>query len=164
MAEQIITQELLHKLFDYKEGKLYWKNDNKAKKIKGCVAGYIKKEGYVGIRYMGKLYLAHRLIYLYHHGNLPEFIDHINLIKSDNRIENLRSCNRNENQRNHALKITNTSGYKNITWNKKNNKWQVTLDLNGKKLYFGCYFNIDVAKFISDTMRHKYYGQFGRNN
>jgi hypothetical protein len=164
MTDKIITQELLHKLFDYKDGQLYWKNDNKAKKIKGNVAGYIKKNGYVGIRYMGNLYLAHRLIYLYHHGNLPKFLDHINLDKCDNRIENLRPCTRNENQRNHAIKITNTSGYKNITWHKKNKKWQVSFDVNSKKLYLGCYFDIEVAKFIAETMRHKYYGQFGRSN
>jgi len=39
----------------------------------------------------GKIYLAHRLAWLYVHGVMPKKnIDHINGVKTDNRIENLR--------------------------------------------------------------------------
>ena len=163
MADQILTQEKARDLFDYKDGWLYWKNNNKAKKIKGKKAGYLDKYGYVGVRKDGKFYMAHRLIYLWHHGFMPKQIDHINGIKSDNRIENLRPCTTSQNHFNIKKIETNTSGYKNVTWHKNVKKWQVGFCINGVYKHFGTYFDIEVANFVAEAMRYKYHGQFANN-
>jgi len=49
------------------------------------------KIGYIIIKINRKDYQAHRLAWLYEYGNFPkQTIDHINRIKTDNRICNLR--------------------------------------------------------------------------
>lgn len=57
----------------------------------GSVAGVINEDGFVEIMIDGVEYLAHRLVWLYVHGNFPDGeIEHINGDKTDNRIQNLR--------------------------------------------------------------------------
>lgn len=158
MASKIITQEYLHELFDYKEGNLYWKNDNRAKKIKGQLAGYINKDGYRAIRKDGKYYLAHRLVFMYHNGYLPKFIDHIDRNKSNNLIENLRECTTQENCFNRLPSSKNSSGYRNVT--KNNDKWQVHLNIKGKCKYFGAFEDIELAGLVAEEARDKYHKQF----
>jgi hypothetical protein len=155
--------EKTKELFDYKDGNLYWKNDNKSKKIKGVIAGYINNNGYRAIRYDGKLYLAHRLVYLWHKGHLPAEIDHIDRNKQNNAIENLRECTKSQNHFNRSFSQSNTSGYKNVTWNKALKKWQVGLSILGKYNYFGTYYDVEVANFVAETMRNKYHKQFANN-
>lgn len=43
------------------------------------------------------MYLAHRLAWLWIHGTLPKFIDHINGDRLDCRIDNLRECSASQN-------------------------------------------------------------------
>jgi hypothetical protein len=160
MAEQIITQEYLNSIFEYKNGSLYWKV-SKAKKIRiGDIAGCITNKRYLRTIINGKLYLNHRLIFLMHHGYLPKMIDHINGNSLDNKIENLRECNQQQNNYNQKLNANNLSGIKGVSWHKKQKKWIVQLQVNGKKCFFGYYKDIDYAKFIADSMRYKYHKQY----
>lgn len=61
-------------------------------------------QGYrlIHFEYKGKHYarLYHRMVWLWHHGSLPETIDHRNLDRGDNKIENLRAATRMQNQAN----------------------------------------------------------------
>jgi hypothetical protein len=158
-----MNKELVKQLFDYRDGNLYWKNDNRAKKIKGLIAGYLKQDGYIGIRYMGKLYQAHRLVYLFHYGYLPEQIDHINTIKNDNRIENLRPCDSSNNHLNVSMISSNSSGHKNVTWHKKAKKWQVGFVLKGKFKHFGIYLDLELADLVAQEARNKYHKEFANH-
>lgn len=59
----------------------------------GDIAGCRHGEGYVQIRVIGRIYLAHRLAWLYMTGEWPiSLIDHRNLDRSDNRWSNLREA------------------------------------------------------------------------
>ena len=48
--------------------------------------------GYLIANFKKKMYKVHRLIWIYHNGNIDEnlYIDHINRNSHDNRLENLR--------------------------------------------------------------------------
>lgn len=56
----------------------------------GKKTGCLRKHGYVTLTFRGNTWYAHRLIFIWCHGYCPDVIDHINGIRSDNRIENLR--------------------------------------------------------------------------
>lgn len=91
-------KEILH--YDKNTGVFTWKK-SKCHLIKpGDIAGTFMK-GYVRISIGSKIYLAHRLAWLYVHGVWPENqIDHKNNIRHDNRIINLRPVSNSGNQQN----------------------------------------------------------------
>tara|TARA_R110000824_G_scaffold247679_1_gene436748 strand:- start:791 stop:1261 length:471 start_codon:yes stop_codon:yes gene_type:complete len=77
----------------------------------------------------------HRLIALAYIPNPDnkDFIDHINRIKTDNRIENLRWATHSENMQNKSEYKTNTSGTTNVYYDKKYDKWYYQKTKNGVK-------------------------------
>ena len=61
--------------------------------------------GYLRIGICDKLYLAHRLAYLYMTGEWPpEEVDHVNMVRGDNRWANLRAASRRMNLANRKPK------------------------------------------------------------
>lgn len=67
----------------------------------GKSAGSPQGLGYLQIRIDRKLYLSHRLAWLYMTGEYPELeIDHMNSNRSDNRFENLRHVDPSTNMEN----------------------------------------------------------------
>ena len=96
-------------------------------------AGSKHNMGYVRVYMLGKNYLQHRLVWLWMNGSFPENdIDHINHIKTDNRIENLRDATRKENLRN-CKKSNSRSGIRGVIYQEviKNGKvyryWRVEI-------------------------------------
>jgi hypothetical protein len=56
------------------------------------VSGWVMLNGYIGMCFGGKQHYAHRLAWLYQNGELPPCkIDHVNGLRTDNRIGNLRA-------------------------------------------------------------------------
>ena len=106
MADQIISQEYLREIFDYKDGQLIWKLPRSKIQV-GQKTGHLNFHGYLNTKLDGKNYRTHRLIFMWHYGYLPKQIDHINGIKDDNRIENLREVSDSENSYNQNLKSNN---------------------------------------------------------
>lgn len=84
----------------------------------GDVAGVVGLHGSGYTLVCGKL--AHRVVWYLHHGYWPENIDHINGIRTDNRICNLREVTHEENcqNRQHA------TGY---TWSEARKKFCVVI-------------------------------------
>ena len=145
----MINQEQIKILFDYnhKTGELIWRVNRGQNKVKGKVAGFIRKsDGYRSIYINNKEYLGHRLVFLWHNGYLPEpQIDHINRVRSDNRINNLRVVSAQCNVRNSGNRCDNIFGVKGVGWHKQNRKWQARVKVNNKDKYLGTYEDFDSA-------------------
>jgi len=155
-----LTQELLHQLFDYKDGELYWKVCPMPAVKVGDMAGALREEGYKTVCIMGKMYLSHRLIFVYHHGYFPEIIDHIDGNKYNHRIENLREANLSQNQWNSKKPKTNKSGYKGVCWHPASQKWLAYAKCNGKRHYLGVHANIQDAVTARQTFVENHHGAF----
>jgi hypothetical protein len=161
-----LTQERLKELFDYKNGSLIW-NVRVANRVHvGDVAGGTngQKDPYVRVRVDGKRYLLHRLIYAWHTGLFYEIIDHANGNIHDNRIENLRPATSSQNQQNSCTPKNNTSGSKNVSWNKRQSKWCVFLRIHNRKKHIGVFKDFELADLVAQEARALYFGQFARNH
>ena len=68
----------------------------------------------------GKRYRAHRLAWLYVYGAWPlGRLDHEDTDRQNNRIKNLRPASNAENLHNRGKQKNNTSGYKSVSWHKR---------------------------------------------
>jgi hypothetical protein len=127
------------------------------------LAGSPRKEWYLKIRVNGTYYSAHRLAWLYMTGRWPaNDIDHINLLKNDNRWGNLREATRSDNFANRARYRNNTSGVKGVC--RKDGKWFAQISARGRKFHLGYYDDInDAARAYEDAAR-KHFGEYCRSS
>lgn len=161
----MITQTILKQLFNYdSNGYLIWKVKPNGNIKIGNKVGSINSAGYYSTIIKYKNYLIHRLIFLYHHGYLPDYVDHINGNPLDNRIENLRECTKSQNNCNSKKPKNNTSGVKGITWHKRHKKWYVRIFYEKQKYELGLFDDLDLAKKTLDEFRMKLHGNFARND
>jgi hypothetical protein len=135
--KKTLTREMLHELLHYNPdtGVFVWRVRPKSTRINvGDEAGGISNDGYLRIRINGFRHLAHRLAWLYVHGEFPpNFVDHINGSRQDNRLVNLREATRTENARNRARRRDNSSGFTGVSFDNKSKKWRAQCSLNGRR-------------------------------
>lgn len=152
----------LRDAFTYKNGQLIWKNCD-SKYFNNKIAGNLAKNGYITITYKQQQYLAHRLIWLYKFGKWPDDqIDHINGIKTDNRIENLRLATNAQNGQNKRVYSHNTTGSKvsGVSYCTQKKKYKVTLVKDGRWIHGGFFDSVSDAEIRSDEMRQQYYSHY----
>lgn len=154
--------------FSYSDGMLFWKSrprshfatDAAFTRWNKLFAGEeIKTKARYKVLCVGnKQYLAHKVIYEMHFGEIPDgmMIDHINQNKLDNRIENLRLVSPQGNQRNRPMGKNNTSGIHGVRWNKKRRKWVPSISVSGKELYLGRYESLWDAICARKSAEHRY--------
>lgn len=160
----MICRERVLELLDYSPitGVFTWKQDRSRNAKAGGVAGNINDKGYIKIKIDGKLYSAHRLVYLVCLGYLPEKeVDHINGHKHDNRFINLREVGRKQNQQNTGVQKNNKIGVKGITFHR--GKYRVTMNVDGKQKYLGKYDNLEMAELAAKEARLKYHGEYAKS-
>jgi len=171
---ELPTQQYLQECFDYnsEEGILYWKerplhhfkNERIMKgtntQFGGRIAGRLDKAGYYRIRLKGSTPAAHRIIWKLIYGEDPKcFIDHINGIRDDNRIENLRDIPIGSNNINlNALKIDNSTGYTGVS-KVKNGKYRSYTNVDGKHKCIGLYNTPEEAALARELKCLEIYGE-----
>lgn len=64
-------------------------------------------------------------------------VDHINRNTLDNRKCNLRFCDTSENHMNKSLQKNNTSGYKGVSYHKKDKRFRAKINFKGKHITIG---------------------------
>jgi len=92
------------------------------------------------------------------------YVDHKNHDTLDNRSFNLRLTKNHQNSRHRIGKNSNnTSGYRNVSWNKYLKKWVVQLQVEGSNKILGKFDNVHEAGKFAEKMREIYYGKFKGN-
>jgi hypothetical protein len=135
MTAFILTQEELKSKLHYDiDTGIFTRLTKRRGASEGSLSGCLGNDGYVRISIEHKKYLAHRLAWLYMTGEMPKNqIDHINLVKNDNRFENLREATISQNGQNTYKRSNNTSGYKGINWSKSGKCWRYQAMINNVK-------------------------------
>ena len=129
----------------------------------GDIAGGVQNSGYVTLRVLGKLYLAHRLAWYYFYGEIPfGVIDHINGNKLDNRIYNLRVATRSENTRNSKTRVKKYTRFRGLSVrrNKRGVYWRVNIKLNKKNIYLGMFYDELEAYKVYLTKANELFGEY----
>jgi hypothetical protein len=117
--------------------------------------------GYVQVGLFGRIYLAHRIILLLATSEWPPTeVDHVNGIRTDNRIANLRLATPSQNQANRKRPATNTSKFKGVTWDRGRYKAQIIV--RGKYLHLGHFATPEDAHAAYCSAARAHFGQFAR--
>lgn len=163
----MITQEELKSALDYNpiSGIFTWRTTVVKGRVEaGDVAGSWTAKRYWQIRVNGKLYMAHRLVWLYVYGVHPKGqIDHIDRNKSNNAISNLRVCSQNENQKNVKIRADNTSGFKGVHPFGNTGKFVAQITLNGEQTYLGVFTTKEEASLVYEDAAKQHHGEFYRD-
>lgn len=157
-----LTRSEAREIFDYRDGCLYWRIRPSTKVRIGDIVGNERLDGYRQIKYAGIQCLAHRLIYLWHFGDVPECLDHIDNNPRNNRIENLRPATIAQNNRNRGKQTNNTSGFKGVSWCKRDGKYGARIQINGEYISLGNYTDPKLAHEAYKAAAIRLHGEFAR--
>ena len=113
-----LTQERLKEVISYNPdtGIFKWIKPTTTSVKADTIITSKNRQGYLRVMLDTKLYMCHRLAFLYMEGRIPEYVDHINNIVDDNRWVNLREATYNENNFNRLINYNNTVGIKGISF------------------------------------------------
>jgi len=109
-----------------------------------------------------KMVLMHRQILSISERGIQ--IDHIDGNSLNNCRTNLRICNNAENNRNKALTISNTSGFKGVSWNSDVKKWNSRIKYNYKTYHIGLYNDLKECALSYDIAALLIHGEFAKTN
>lgn len=159
-----LTQEKLQAFVTYNDGtgEFIWRR-SRARARAGDRAGFRHVEGYWQIHIDGKTYYAHRLAWLYVYGRWPECgLDHINGVRSDNRICNLREATPTQNCQNRKISIHNKSGVKGVHWDAYVKSWRAFIAVNGEVMALGTFDTKEQAEEAYQGAALLFFGEFAR--
>lgn len=146
-------------MYDPEAGRFHWLRPWGPAR-KGAEAGYPCRDGYRRIGFRGRDYAEHRLAWFYVHGEWPaDQIDHINLVRTDNRISNLRQANRSQNNSN--VRVRSSSGFKGVQRDKCG-RFKAGLTHRGKYIYLGMFSSAEEAHRAYYEAAQKLHGAFAR--
>jgi hypothetical protein len=147
--------EGLYKISNYGRVKSLEKKGSKKESIK---RGFVQYKGYVKVQLrkenIHKNYFVHRLVLInfLHESKLE--VNHKNMIKTDNRVENLEYVTGSENVQ-HAKKITNRIWHHTIGGNNKSAKRALAIDIDTKEIKY----DVAFIKGFKDVMPEKLYSE-----
>lgn len=148
-------------MYDCGSGLALWKK-SPARNIKAHSPVGTIHRGYLVVRFQGKSYPLHRLIWLLETGEDPgEFmVDHIDGDRLNNAFENLRLCSNAQNGMNRGATKANKLGVKGVCWDKKAGKYKAHIRIDGKKKHIGNYSDLQSAIDARRSFEIQFFGDF----
>jgi hypothetical protein len=170
------SRELLRQLLDYDvtTGNFTWKprpremfpSDNAFNtwnsRYAGRIAGGTKSSAYLYVAVHHTQYFAHRLVWLYVHGDpVPDCIDHIDGNPINNRFSNLRASTKAQNCANQRLRDENRSGVKGV--GRSHGRWRARIMVNFKDHHLGYFDTLEEAAKARFDAAVRLHGAFAKH-
>jgi len=123
--------------------------------------GFIYKDGYKGVSLSigttKKTFRVHQLVAMAFLNHTPcgfkLVVNHINFIRTDNRVENLEIIKPRENTNKKHIKSS--SEYVGVSWHKIINKWVANIFINGKNKHLGCFkTEIEASDYYQKSLKY----------
>ena len=131
----------------------------------GDVFRTVNSSGYIRIRIDGVYHYAHRLAWMYVHGEWPPAdLDHINRNRVDNRLSNLRLATRRENLRNRSASRSSATGVKGVDYHEGMKKYRVRIRSEGRRITIGYFGSVEEAALAYEKAAAEHHGKFAAHN
>jgi hypothetical protein len=91
-------------------------------------------------------------------------VDHWDGDGLNNRRDNLRVASTSQNGANQRISMNNTTGFKGVSFSKREGRYQAALEYGGKLIWCGYHDTAAGAARAYDTAAIKYFGEFARLN
>jgi len=126
----------------------------------------INSDGYRGGPILGKRMKAHRVVWAVHYGEWPKSdIDHINGVRSDNRISNLRVATRSQNGVNRKYGNKKNSRFRGVAPAPRcRNKWSARISYKNKQYFLGIFDSEEKAADAYNQAALSLHGEFAFQN
>ena len=156
------TQDYVRSIFDYDatSGWLIWRHNpfkpaNWNGRFPGNAAGSYNGTGYITVSVDGVKYHAHRIIFLWLHGYIPEMIDHKDDDGTNNRECNLRAATR-------AQNIFNGLCVDSKGVERHGNKYRARIGSRNNRITIGSFNTYEEAHEAYRKAGIEIYGEFAR--
>lgn len=147
--------------YDPDTGYLYWKTKIAKNTAIGRRVGYDSGRYTIVVYKKKKKILAHRIAWAIFYGEWPALeLDHINNIKTDNRIANLRLATPSQNLAHRPVNSDSLTGVKGVTRDKRDGYYYPYIDVDGKRQSLGRFKNIEDANAARIAAEKKHRGEF----
>ncbi len=156
-----LTQAKVKRLFEYRDGELYWKKSVGSVK-KGEEAGSMSGKGYKQVGIDKNVYRYGRIIYLMFHGYLPECVSYIDSNHLNTRIENLREATPSQISCHKKKLSNNTSAFKGVSFHKQVGKYKAAIVKKKKSHHLGYFDTPQEAYRAYCKAAKKLHGEFAR--
>lgn len=155
-----LTQDELKRVIEYNPdtGEFYWRVKASKNIAVGSLAGSVNAQNYWQIRLYGKVWLGHRLAWVYVFGRWPSQIDHIDRDRRNNRISNLREVSGTDNQLNRGIQANNKTGHRGIHYSDRRREYVLQLSLKGTRVHCSYHKDIEDAVLVRDRVATQIYG------
>jgi hypothetical protein len=169
-AKPLPPLSLLNELFAYDKetGLINWKI-SVGKRIKaGAIAGTVSYKGYIriGLTIDGKCsnFAAHRIAWYIATETDPcdLQIDHIDGNRLNNSFANLRLASHAQNNWNRLLSPNSHSGFKGVSWHKRDKKWKASIAIHRRNIYLGTFDTPELAHMAYCKAAAELFGEFAR--
>lgn len=160
-----LTQGMVKRLLEYRNGELYWRVNRGGGVKKGDKAGYISVTQNLTcpkVTVNSNTYYVGRIVFLMFHGYLPECVSYIDGNPFNTKIENLRPATNSQINCHSRKYQNNTSGYKGVYFCKKGNNYTAQIVKRGKHYYLGTFNTAEEAHKAYCKAAKKLHGEFAR--
>lgn len=163
-----VTAERLRQVLDYNPatGEFRWKTKLGPVDRIGEIAGTISNRGRRHIAIDRTVFAAHRLAWLYVYGAWPSGqLDHRNLNKLDDRIENLRPATRQQNSANRPVLRNNRLGVKGVSITprvRRPQRYRARIRVDNRLIHLGYFSTPEQASEAYRLAAVKHFGEFAR--